>query len=156
MKNSLQIKRKYKSLTRGKDVWWFVVHSQEETLCKLADEWENVKVQTGWTLQHCYKPQASADGDSDPGTVQSPTTSNSLLPTASTTLSPQQPLTQSEIQITDTSDKQTSPSHMRDESSSSLTHLSNNISNAVTADRYEATAPFLDSPIPPPPSPPPH
>lgn len=51
---NLQIKRKFKKLAGSKTLWWFVVHNQEEMLCKLDTDWEKVKLQTGWTLQKCY------------------------------------------------------------------------------------------------------
>ena len=56
VKENLQIKRKFKKLTGNKTLWWFVVHCQEEILCKLDTNWEKVNLQTGWTLQKCYMP----------------------------------------------------------------------------------------------------
>ena len=63
-------------MTGNKTLWWFVVHSQEETLSKLEVNWEKVKLQTGWTLQKCYMPanctieeQLSSHPESQPDNV---------------------------------------------------------------------------------------
>ena len=57
--NELQIRRKFvngQSTRSGKDKWWFVLHGNEEILQSLEAGWENVKLQTGWQLEHCTKP----------------------------------------------------------------------------------------------------
>ena len=81
VKDNLQIRRKFKKLTGNKTLWWFVIHCQEEILCKLDAEWEKVKLQTGWTLQKCYKPSNEEEQprtDSDMQTQLQSTTLPSL------------------------------------------------------------------------------
>lgn len=77
VKDSLQIRRKFKKLTGNKMLWWFVIHCEEEILCKLDAEWEKVKFQTGWTLQKCYKP---ANEEEQPGTDRNTQMQSATLP----------------------------------------------------------------------------
>ena len=56
--DSIQVKRKYKTTPLGKEIWWFLIHAEEDTILKdLVLKWENVKLQTGWCLEPCTKPQ---------------------------------------------------------------------------------------------------
>ena len=57
--DSIQVKRKYKTTRLGKEIWWFLIHAGEDTILKdLVVKWENVKLQTGWGLEPCTKPQS--------------------------------------------------------------------------------------------------
>ena len=54
---SIQIKRKTVCDNVGEvKKWWFVIHAPEEVLVELDCEWEQLKLQTGWKLEPCFKP----------------------------------------------------------------------------------------------------
>ena len=69
--NSIQIKRKT-VCDKGGEVrrWWFVVHAPEEVLVTLDAVWEQLKLQTGWKLEPCFKPSFRAIPDSPSPTPQ--------------------------------------------------------------------------------------
>ena len=54
---SLQIKRKTICDQAGQILrWWFVLHAPEDVLTALDAVWEQIKLQTGWKLELCFKP----------------------------------------------------------------------------------------------------
>ena len=54
---SIQIKRKTVcDNVGGVKKWWFVIHAPEEVLVELDSAWEQLKLQTGWKLEPCFKP----------------------------------------------------------------------------------------------------
>ena len=69
--NSIQIKRKT-VCDKGGQVkrWWFVVHAPEEVLVTLDAAWEQLKLQTGWKLEPCFKPSFHTVPDSPSPTPQ--------------------------------------------------------------------------------------
>ena len=53
----LRIRRKTRrNGTSGRSTWWFVIHADEAVLSELDQKWDNVHVQTSWTLSQCTKP----------------------------------------------------------------------------------------------------
>ena len=49
----VQVKHKYK--LGGNNIrWWHIVSGSENDLACLDNKWEEVRVQTGWKLEHCY------------------------------------------------------------------------------------------------------
>ena len=81
----LRIKRKTRTneLT-GKLNWWYVIHSEESTLCELENKWEPLQTQTSWVLERCTKPADDTNASSDH------TTTNSDPSPASTNSDPQE------------------------------------------------------------------
>ena len=56
---SLQIKRKTVSDHAGQvKRWWFIIHAPENVLLNLDAAWEQLKLQTGWKLEPCFKPSS--------------------------------------------------------------------------------------------------
>ena len=82
IKEELRIRRKSKNLSGNKLVWWFVLHCNEEVLCKLDGKWEKVQAQTGWRLQCCYMPSETQPGPNDATTdpQHSPSIATTQLP----------------------------------------------------------------------------
>ena len=37
----------------GNTQWWFILKGDEDILKKLEIEWNSVRLETGWMLQHC-------------------------------------------------------------------------------------------------------
>ena len=65
--NSIQIKRKTVCDNDGRvKRWWFVVHAPEDILVKLDAAWEQLKLQTGWKLEPCFKPSSHTIPESSP------------------------------------------------------------------------------------------
>jgi hypothetical protein len=55
--SDIHVKRKFNHSTRsGKSEWWFILRGSEEILQTLENNWEAVKLQTGWQLEYCTKP----------------------------------------------------------------------------------------------------
>lgn len=153
VKDDLQVKRKFKKLPGGKTTWWFVIHTHEYILCKLDEEWEKVKMQTGWALQHCYMPAVTS------AHPPSGSKSNSLLPsTNSPSPSPDLPSanafisleTQESVSQHDNSTAPIVPAPAPLESSSST---SPSTPGQTPDNDIENPTPFLD-PVPPHPPPP--
>ena len=86
---NLQIKRKTVLDNAGEvKRWWFIIHASESVLCNLDDTWEQLKLQTGWKLEPCFKPcsqphspatpQSAAHDQNRPITINSPTNANTF------------------------------------------------------------------------------
>lgn len=82
--SNLLVKRKYKSSNsaRRTNKWWFVVRAEESQLKVLEDNWDRVKQETGWQLEHvyCFKdpPKDSPTDRVDSSTAEEEPTQNSL------------------------------------------------------------------------------
>lgn len=53
---SCRIRKKTRELAENKTIWWFVIHGDEQDLCKLDEEWDKVHLQTNWRLENCFAP----------------------------------------------------------------------------------------------------
>ncbi len=51
--DSIEVRRKYKTLDNNRLRWWHVVSGEEEILKQLEGEWEGVQCQTGWKIEPC-------------------------------------------------------------------------------------------------------
>ncbi len=51
--DSIEVRRKYKTLDNNRLRWWHVVSGEEEILKQLEGEWEGVHCQTGWKIEPC-------------------------------------------------------------------------------------------------------
>ena len=106
---ALQIKRKTVSDHAGQvNRWWFVMHAPENQLLDLDAAGKQLQLQTGWKLEHCFKPaskHAPQGTSSSCSTPQSHATENS---TAEPTVS-LQPITSSANQATPHASPATSP-----------------------------------------------
>jgi len=52
----LRLKRKAKdNPITNRTKWWFVIHADEHLLSELDAKWEQVKLQTLWKLEPCFK-----------------------------------------------------------------------------------------------------
>ena len=70
--------------------WWFLLKGPEPTLCKLADEWDKVSLQTNWKLEPCTKPAVSqSSSDTSASISVSPTLPNLKEVTTSTNPAPE-------------------------------------------------------------------
>ena len=67
--SDLKIKRKFKTSPKDKKIkiWWFVVRGDETTLDKLDKSWQQLKLQTNWTLEPVlrYIDDAGSEGSAD-------------------------------------------------------------------------------------------
>ena len=69
--------------------WWFLLKGPEPTLCKLADEWDKVSLQTNWKLETCTKPAVPQSCSDTPTSISvSPTPPTLKEPTTSTNPAP--------------------------------------------------------------------
>ena len=130
--------------------WWFVVHTQEDILSKLDAEWKKVKVQTGWTLQHCYMPAAGTNQPPSGSTLNSfPPSSNFTLPCieplkadAIVTLEMQEsPLQRDELTAVTSPDSAKLPSTGSSASPADLIHESKNESSTHFLDPVSPHSP---------------
>ena len=56
----LQVKRKTIGDNAGRvKRWWFVIRPPEDAMIALDNVWEQIKLQTGWKLELCFKPFSS-------------------------------------------------------------------------------------------------
>ena len=59
--SKMKLKRKSNTTKSNKERWWFVVHSDEGILTQLETQWQNVNLQTGWSIEKCTKPMDITD-----------------------------------------------------------------------------------------------
>ena len=72
----LRVKRKTKeNPVTNRTKWWFVIHADECLLSDLDAKWEQVKLQTLWKLEPCFKPE------NPPTEAETPPTEAEIPPT---------------------------------------------------------------------------
>ena len=58
--SGLYVKRKNKvTVPANKNVWWYVIHADEEVLCDMENKWEPIQLQLRWKLEHCFMSVAT-------------------------------------------------------------------------------------------------
>ena len=97
----LRVKRKTKdNPVTNRSKWWFVIHADEHLLSELDAKWEQVKLQTLWKLEPCFKLEnASTEHE-----VESPPTDARTSETGTDSVSHSPSL----LQVTDVGDVQQS------------------------------------------------
>ncbi len=56
----------------NRNKWWYVIHADESLLSDLDTKWEQVKLQTSWKLEPCFKPENAPTETETPPTDASP------------------------------------------------------------------------------------
>ena len=64
---TLQIKRKTVLDVAGNvRRWWFIIRASENVFLDLEGSWDQLKLQTGWKLEPCFKPADPVTSNVDP------------------------------------------------------------------------------------------